>query len=98
MRKVQTAAGRPLASEAKLRLARLHAEVGVRIQRLLAEQLRLEQELAVLVEDVYGLTAEERDLLSATRPVRDPIDVLLKMLAGHEVETEPEARIAEAEE
>jgi hypothetical protein len=29
----------------------------------------------VLVEDAYGLTAEERALLRATRRVRDPLDV-----------------------
>jgi hypothetical protein len=43
---------------------------------LLAEQLRLEEQLAVLVEDVYELTDEERKLVRATRPVRDPLDVL----------------------
>jgi hypothetical protein len=40
------------------------------------EQMRVEEELATLVEEVYELTAEERKLLRATRPVRDPIDVL----------------------
>ncbi len=43
---------------------------------LLTRQLELEQALATGVEDVYGLSAEERALLRETRPVRDPLDVL----------------------
>jgi len=49
---------------------------------LLAEQLKLEEELAVLVEDVYELTDEERKLLRATRPIRDPLDVIKAGLRG----------------
>ena len=45
------------------------------------EQLKVESKLAVLVEDAYGLSSEERILLKATRPVRDPLDVLEKRLA-----------------
>ena len=37
-----------------------------------------------MVEDAYGLTPEERALLHATRPVRDPIDVLKAKIRGHE--------------
>ena len=36
----------------------------------------------MLVEESYGLTPEERQLLRDTRPVRDPIDVLQAKLAG----------------
>jgi hypothetical protein len=49
---------------------------------LLRQQLALERKLAVLVEDAYGLTEEERCLLRETRPVRDPIDVLEAKIAG----------------
>ena len=52
--------------------------------RFLTEQLALEKQLAALVEDAYGLTREERQLLRDTRPVRDPIDVLEGKLAGIE--------------
>lgn len=34
------------------------------------------------VEDAYGLTPEERQLLRDTRPVRDPIDVLEARISG----------------
>jgi hypothetical protein len=49
---------------------------------LLTRQLELEKRLATLVEDAYGLTPEERDLLHRTRPVRDPIDVLEARIRG----------------
>jgi hypothetical protein len=39
-------------------------------------------EVATLVEVAYGLTAEERQLLRDTRPIRDPIDVLEAKIAG----------------
>jgi len=52
---------------------------------LLAEQLKLEEELAVLVEDVYELTDEERKLLRATRPIRDPLDVLRSEVSNRAV-------------
>ena len=55
---------------------------GVRYLRaMLAEQLMLEKQIAALVEDAYGLSAEERQLLRETRPVRDPIDVMETRLA-----------------
>jgi hypothetical protein len=38
------------------------------------------------VEDVYGLTPEERKLLRTTRPVRDPLDVLEAKIRGKESE------------
>ena len=50
---------------------------------LLTRQLELELRLATLAEDAYGLTPEERALLHATRPVRDPIDVLKAKIQGH---------------
>jgi hypothetical protein len=49
---------------------------------LLTQQLELEKRLASLVEDAYGLTAEERALLRSTRPIRDPIDVLEGRIHG----------------
>ncbi len=49
---------------------------------LLHGQLELERTLASLVEDAYGLTADERELLRSTRPVRDPLDVLEAKLRG----------------
>jgi hypothetical protein len=49
---------------------------------LLTRQLGLEKKLAALVEDAYGLTPEERQLLRATRPVRDPLDVLEGRIRG----------------
>jgi hypothetical protein len=52
------------------------------ITRLLAEQLKLEEKLAVLVEDLYELTAEERKFLRATRPIRGPLDVIKAGLRG----------------
>ncbi len=39
-------------------------------------QLEIEQELSGLVEDAFGLTLEQRDLIRATEPPRDPISVL----------------------
>jgi hypothetical protein len=82
VRMVQGIAVRRLAPAAETKLKDFHQKAGKDFAHLLAEQLKLEKELAVLVEDAYGLTAEERALLRATRPVRDPIDVLEKRLAG----------------
>jgi hypothetical protein len=53
---------------------------------LLSRQLDLEKQLASWVEDAYGLTPEERNLLRSTRPVRDPLDVLEGKLRGRESE------------
>lgn len=52
--------------------------------RRLSQQLTLEKQIATLVEDAYDLSAEERQLLRETRPVRDPIDVLETRLSGLE--------------
>ena len=49
---------------------------------LLTTRVDLEQTLAALVEGASGLTAEERRLLRATRPFRDPLDVLEAKIAG----------------
>lgn len=53
---------------------------------LLNRQLALEQELTTLAEDAYSLTAEERVLLRATRPIRDPLDVLEQKIRGRALE------------
>ena len=66
-----------LSTTAKREVTELGSRTRSAITRMLAEQLRLEEELAILVEDVYELTDEERKLLRATRPLRDPLDVLL---------------------
>ncbi|GEM_PF-3884450 len=59
---------------------------------LLTLRLNLERKLAVLVEDAYGLTAEERALMRSTRPVRDPLDVLeAKIRGGVEAADESDA-------
>jgi hypothetical protein len=60
--------------------------------KLLTRLFEVERKLAVLVEDAYGLTPEERALLRSTRPVRDPLDVMeAKIQGGREAETNPEA-------
>jgi hypothetical protein len=82
VRMVQGIAVRRLAPAAETKLKDFHQKAGEDFSHLLAEQLKLEKEVAFLVEDAYGLTPEERALLRATRPVRDPIDVLEKRLAG----------------
>jgi hypothetical protein len=48
----------------------------------LSRQIELERRLASLVEDACGLTSEERELLRATRPVRDPVEVLEAKIRG----------------
>jgi hypothetical protein len=58
---------------------------------LLTRQLDLERRLAVLVEDAYGLTPEERELLHSTRPIRDPLDVLQAKIRGQVEEDERES-------
>ena len=73
---VERSSAGPISTAAKRELVALKNRSGAAIARLLTEQFRLEEELAVLVEDVYELDAEERELLRATRPVRDPLDVL----------------------
>jgi TaqI-like C-terminal specificity domain len=76
----------------------LREEVGVfqRSRRahqveLLTRQLDLEKTLAGFVEDAYGLTPEERALLRATRPVRDPLDVLEAKIRGGTEENDSNA-------
>jgi hypothetical protein len=54
----------------------------------LNRKLVLEREVARLVEDACGLTPEERQLLHATRPIRDPLDVLESKIAGRLAHTE----------
>jgi hypothetical protein len=58
---------------------------------LLSRQLELEEKLAALVEDAYGLTPEERALLRSTRPVRDPLDVLEARIRGRTEENDVSA-------
>jgi hypothetical protein len=71
---------------AKLRqeIAAFHKRHRTRQVGLLTTQLKLEKQLATLVEDAYGLTPEERTLLRSTRPVRDPLDVLEAKIQGRE--------------
>ena len=65
----------------------LHQIYRCRQVSLLTRQLELEKKLATLVEEAYGLTPEERELLRSTRPVRDPLDVLeAKIRGGHQEE------------
>jgi hypothetical protein len=66
----------PLSAAAKRELAALKTTSGEALVQLRQEQLRLEEEVATLVEDAYELSGEERKLLHSTRPVRDPLDVL----------------------
>src|ERR1700688_945426 len=77
---VERSSAAPLSTAAKRELAALKSRSGGAIARLLAQQLRLEEELAVLVEDAYELDDQDRKLLRATRPVRDPLDVLKGVL------------------
>lgn len=65
-----------LSTTAKREVTELGSRTRSAITRMFAEQLKLEEELAGLVEDVCELSDEERKLLRATRPVRDPLDVL----------------------
>lgn len=67
-------------------IAEFHRQRRSRQIELLTRQLALERTLATLVEDAYGLDQEERALLYATRPVRDPLDVLEAKIQGGEVE------------
>ncbi len=63
-------------------LVRFQAKYRAEQLELLNRKLVLEREVARLVEDAYGLTPEERQLLHATRPIRDPLDVLESKIAG----------------
>ena len=47
----------------------------------LRRRLKIERRRASQVEDAWGMAQEERALLHATRPVRDPLDVLVSRLA-----------------
>ena len=60
----------------------LQARGRARYAALLSAQLALERTLAERVEDAYGLSPADRQLLRSTRPVRDPLDVLAAKLAG----------------
>jgi hypothetical protein len=85
-------------SESKRPTAKALQELGAFQQKararqieVLTRQLELERRLAVLVEDAYGLTPGERHLLHATRPIRDPLDVLESKIRGRSQTTdEPE--------
>ncbi len=63
-------------------IAAFQLEYRTRQIKLLTCQLDLERKLAGLVEDAYGLTSEDRELLRSTRPVRDPLDVLEGKIRG----------------
>ena len=81
LRMVASMASQSLTPGVCEKLEKLRSQ-GVRYLRaMLAEQLMLEKQIAALVEDAYGLSAEERQLLRETRPVRDPIDVMETRLA-----------------
>jgi hypothetical protein len=67
-------------------VAEFHRQSRNRQVELLLRQLALEETLARLVEDAYGLDEEERALLRSTRPVRDPLDVLEAKIRGGTVE------------
>ncbi len=82
IRLVGKAATRRVSSAAVAELAAFRQQASDELRRFLTEQLALEKQLATLVEDAYGLTPEERQLLRDTRPVRDPIDVLEARLLG----------------
>jgi hypothetical protein len=74
------------AGDEVIRMQQIHR---ARQADLLTQQLALEKRLATLVEDAYGLTAEERQLLRATRPVRDPLDVLEGRIRGKIIDDVP---------
>jgi hypothetical protein len=63
-------------------ISAFHQKHRARQVELLTAQLGLEEKLAALVEDAYGLTPEERALMRSTRPVRDPLDVLEAKIRG----------------
>ena len=69
-------------------LVRFQAKYRAEQLELLNRKLVLEWEVARLVEDAYGLTPEERQLLHETRPIRDPLDVLESKIAGRIADTE----------
>lgn len=64
---------------------------------LLTRQLDLERQLATLVEDAFALTPDERTLLHATRPIRDPLDVLEARIRGKEIAGEGPAEPSDDE-
>jgi hypothetical protein len=64
----------------------LHQKYRSRQVSLLIRQLELEKNLAVLVEEAYRLTPEDRELLRSTRPVRDPLDILEVKIRGGQQE------------
>ncbi len=74
--------GKGLSAGLAGKLAELHQQGRKSYTDLLSRQLKIERQLAVLVEDAYGLTPEERAWMRATRPVRDPLDVLGAKIAG----------------
>lgn len=63
---------RPLSAAAVRNLREEHERTIVPARALLAEAVRLERRLAELVNEAYGLTAEEVDLMWRTAPPRMP--------------------------
>ena len=81
--RVAKLAGRRPPSEAEAAaVAAVQSRGRARYAELLSAQLALERTLAERVEDAYGLSPADRQLLRSTRPVRDPLDVLAAKLAG----------------
>lgn len=78
---VQKNAFQRLRPGAKDELANMYQEAKGSLVHFLTQQLASEKQLAAFVETAYDLTPDERRLLRATRPVRDPIDVLEARLA-----------------
>jgi hypothetical protein len=60
----------------------IHTRGRARQVELLTSQLDLEKRVALLAEEAFGLTNEERQLLHSTKPVRDPIEVLSAKIGG----------------
>ena len=82
LRKAERAAGDRSSAEVSHRLGALYDGSHEPRVRAMTSQLEIERRLATLVEEAYGLTVEERQLLRQTRPPRDPIDVLQAKIAG----------------
>ena len=79
---IQKTAKTVLSASLSSELRKMQSSRNSEFQRLLTYQLKEERDLALFVEDTYGLTSEERALLHITQPLRDPIQVLEEMSAG----------------
>jgi hypothetical protein len=84
LRIVTTTCGFRLNAVAERRLRILHRDALTELRAAATQRLAMEGQLAAAVEDAYGLTSEERRVLRANRPVRDPLDVLEARLKGIE--------------